>query len=422
MGRCILPMVVAACCIHKSSAIAQVHNGEWLMARDGSPGLRTGASLVYDSAREVTILFGGWSGEPTSDTWEWNGVAWRQVESRPYPASRYDTAIVYDSRRGVCVLYGGYDAYNSLIRYDDTWEYDGHDWTRRLITGPGPRSAHAMAYDSARGVTVLTGGQGPGGALGDTWEYDGNEWRLAETQGFGLRTAHAMTYDDRRSVCVLFSGLAQAGGLDWLPDTWEWNGETWRLVADSGPPGRGTDMVFDTTRGVSVLYGGFNGHRLGDMWGWDGVRWQSNDAREPGARSSPLAYDSARGVIVLYGGTSSGPLGDMWEYRAGITLFAVTSCPQSGPALLQWKRGTPNGFGSLVYGSSAEPFHIPNHLPCPGTALLIGHRDRQIVATASLGPDGRRSIFGNLNYNACGGVIQAIDQTTCQTSNLIYIE
>jgi hypothetical protein len=31
-------------------------------------------------------------------------------------------------------------------------------WMLRATTGPGPRTTHAMTYDSARGVTVLFGG------------------------------------------------------------------------------------------------------------------------------------------------------------------------------------------------------------------------------------------------------------------------
>ena len=31
-------------------------------------------------------------------------------------------------------------------------------WTQRLVSGPSPRNNHAMAYDAARHVTVLFGG------------------------------------------------------------------------------------------------------------------------------------------------------------------------------------------------------------------------------------------------------------------------
>jgi hypothetical protein len=35
--------------------------------------------------------------------------------------------------------------------FNDTWEWDGSDWTQAQDIGPGARSHHAMAYDGARG-------------------------------------------------------------------------------------------------------------------------------------------------------------------------------------------------------------------------------------------------------------------------------
>jgi len=71
--------------------------------------------------------------------------------------------MAYDSARGVTVLFGG--------DRDDgkTWEWDGASWTERNITGPSPRWEHAMVYDSARRVSVLFGG-GLGPEKGDTWD------------------------------------------------------------------------------------------------------------------------------------------------------------------------------------------------------------------------------------------------------------
>ncbi|MDD4868814.1 MAG: hypothetical protein PHQ28_17415, partial [Mycobacterium sp.] len=42
-------------------------------------------------------------------------------------------------------------------------------WELRATDGPSARGGHAMAYDSARGVVVLYGGD----FLGETWEWDG---------------------------------------------------------------------------------------------------------------------------------------------------------------------------------------------------------------------------------------------------------
>src|SRR5215510_1708725 len=65
-----------------------------------------------------------------------------------YPGSRQDHATAYDSARGVTVLFGGYG--DGPWGGDETWEWDGNAWTQRVVSGPSRRSWHAMAYDSAR--------------------------------------------------------------------------------------------------------------------------------------------------------------------------------------------------------------------------------------------------------------------------------
>src|SRR3990170_3875203 len=66
-------------------------------------------------------------------------------------------------------------------------------WTLREVTeGPTGRYGHAMAYDTARGVTVLFGGYGQGGELRETWEWDGNAWTVRAISGPSARYQHAM--------------------------------------------------------------------------------------------------------------------------------------------------------------------------------------------------------------------------------------
>ena len=90
-------------------------------------------------------------------------------------------------------MFGGFNG-----RYlGDTWEWDGTSWRRVANSGPEARTNHAMAYDGARGVTVLHGGNT---RRGETWEWDGNSWALRATGGVQFGT---MDYDSARAVTVL---------------------------------------------------------------------------------------------------------------------------------------------------------------------------------------------------------------------------
>jgi hypothetical protein len=163
--------------------------------------------------------------------------------------------MAYDAGRGVAVLFGG-ETEASFSTLDDTWEYDGANWTEIDVrVSPSDRAQHAMAYDAARGIVVLSGGFEIGA---DTWEYDGTTWReVAPPGATRYRWAHAMVYDSRREVVVLFGGqTGDAGPL--VDDTWEYDGAGWTEVATpvSPPPSAGHGMVYDSRRGTSVLFGG----------------------------------------------------------------------------------------------------------------------------------------------------------------------
>ena len=50
------------------------------------------------------------------------------------------------------LLFGGSNGPGS-VRYDDTWEWDGVDWTQRALAVEPPGSeAAVMAYGGGRGV------------------------------------------------------------------------------------------------------------------------------------------------------------------------------------------------------------------------------------------------------------------------------
>ncbi len=86
-----------------------------------------------------------------------------------------------------------------------------------------------------------------------TLEWDGNQWRPLP-DGPPL-AAHQMVYDSVRNKMVVFGGIKGIGVIS--NETWEFDGTIWTKVADTGPEGReGFGMVFDSNRGVTVLFGG----------------------------------------------------------------------------------------------------------------------------------------------------------------------
>ena len=364
---------VGACGTPGSSACADTwawDGATWTeVTPDVSPPARTQHALAYDAARDVTVLFGGSGaagacGTPDSvmcsDTWLWDGASWTEVTPDAVPPARRDHAIVYDAARARTVLFGGQGGNDTCGTSGslcaDAWVWDGDTWAEATPSGSPPaRDRHALAYDAAREVTVLFGGEGTAsGACGapdsarcaDTWVWNGASW-VERTPGVSprQRERHALAYDAVREVTVLFGGT---DGASRLSDTWEWNGTTWvQLTPATSPTSRhGHALAYDAARGVTVLFGGFGpvsgacgtpgSGSCSDTWTWDGTTWtELTPATSPPARSNhALVYDPARGVLVLFGGAGAcGVPGnprcaDTWEWN-GTTWTEVT--PATSP-------------------------------------------------------------------------------------------
>src|SRR5207247_1336868 len=123
---------------------------------------------------------------------------WELMSPKPIPRSIH--AIAYDVARGRTVMFGGWDSDHILA---DTWEWDGTNWTQQTpATSPPARAGHSLAYDSARGRVVLFGGcastvtVGAGDFLADTWEWDGTTWiQMAPATSPSPRCNYGMAYD-----------------------------------------------------------------------------------------------------------------------------------------------------------------------------------------------------------------------------------
>ncbi|MBI1827591.1 MAG: hypothetical protein HYR83_14540 [Planctomycetes bacterium] len=218
--------------------------------------------MAYDSARHVFVITGGefYSRSSYSKDWtiEWDGNGTIFATKDLYTfAKRPNSAMVFDDIRKVSVLFGG------VFHTEDpqsavTWTWDGNLWTHHDSGELTPRYGHAMAYDWRRGVTVLfggAGGVGPGTIFGDTWEWDGTSWNQVATIGPVPRVYHAMAFDSTRGVTVLFGGYGGYGideAAD-LNDTWEWDGKSWELRTFTGPsPRDGHAMAFDERSHMTI--------------------------------------------------------------------------------------------------------------------------------------------------------------------------
>jgi hypothetical protein len=256
--------------------------GGWEHLPGSGPVARSLSGAVYDTHRKRIVLFGGVGNkgyeELKGDTWEWDGASWRQMADTSV-GTRDHHVMVYDAARQKTLLYGGLTSDRSWVK--STWLWDGVKWTKLDVPGPDGRVHFAMAYDSKRQRVVLFGGSGEDHHYhNDTWEWDGAAWQKVSSEGPPPRARHRMVYDSRAGVTLLYGGDREKGtsgdGFIGLDDMWMWDGKRWTEVKTSGPGRRFMHaMVYDSGRGKTVLYGGGIDHSLpDDTWEWDGKSWK----------------------------------------------------------------------------------------------------------------------------------------------------
>ncbi|MBI5480216.1 MAG: hypothetical protein HY906_15230 [Deltaproteobacteria bacterium] len=279
----------------------------WRRAATGGPGLLF-ANMTYDEAHARSVMV-GFSGYPMGAfgpfTFLWDGTEWTSPALSPHLG--YWPAMSYDGARGRVVLAEG---------LGKTWEWDGSAWELRDAPGPSVYEAMALAFDTARGRSVLYGGNersGPPNLImplinpsADMWAWDGETWAEVPFEGLSERPGARLFYDEALGRTTLFGGADISGHQP--GDTWAWDGDAWSAVADAGPPPRlDCAASYDATRKVGLVFGGWAGDRdLGDTWAWDGTTWTLASAAGPPPRSrSAVTYDRARSRIVLHGGVNT---------------------------------------------------------------------------------------------------------------------
>lgn len=303
-------------------------------------------AAAFDSRRARAVTFGGvsqssgWMG--TDETWEFDSARgdWSRRAPAHHPGTRIGYSMAYDARRGVVVLFGGQRQDGGWRALDDTWEYDGIDW-RRVTTAhaPSPRMAY-LTYDRRRGVVVLFGGMtidlGRWAPVGETWEYDGVDWSRRLVANEPTPRAASLTYDADRGRVVMFGGYADGGGVYFvaLDETWEYDGTNWSLVPTPlSPAARGSSgLAYDPTHGRTVLLFGRidGGSMIADHWEYRGAQvptWTRYGFGCAGSAGVPN-LDASAGSVPALGATFSVELTNLLPVPGAFVLGMGTDVDQ----------------------------------------------------------------------------------------------
>lgn len=325
--------------------------GIWTQKSPASlPPLRRDAGMVFDLSAGGTLLYGGRASSMLDDTWVFDGTDWTQLSPAATPGGRARFGMAFDLGRLRTVLYGGSPDVSLRTLAADTWEFDGTTWMKVAAPGTstaGPRERMAMCYMVSQQRTVLFGGFDPGllnPVLDDTWTWDGTQWTQVQVAGPrpAPRVDAQLVDDPLRGVAILCGGQDPVT-LTIFQDTWEFDGTSWREVAPAPSPARTSfAMAFDLNRGRMVLFGGRTASTAlrGDTWEY-GATWRSYGYGCPGSAGVPLLTGVQAPKI---GAACSSTLQNLHP-GAAVALMVV------GTSRTAW------AFGSLP--ASLAPFGMP---------------------------------------------------------------
>jgi len=276
---------------------------------------------------EGAVMFGGQYeyGHYSQETWRWDGAEWQALEPEHEPLPRGMGAMTFvppedpETSDGMTLLFGGnvdtlgLGGTRQIYEANDTWSWDGTDWTElQPETSPPARSEAMIAYDAAREEVVMFGGGLSGFAKDDTWIWDGTDWEERHpATSPPARIAGSMAYDPVRGEVVLFGGM-MSKNTGYHADTWVWDGEGWTeiLTPPAGtPPARSFGgMGWDPSTERLIYFGGcsncYANPTYDETWAWNGASWTELDTpTAPERRTSfaMLSGDETR-PLLLFGG------------------------------------------------------------------------------------------------------------------------
>ena len=294
---------------------------------------------------------------------------WINLQPSAPPSPRALEGLAFEPASGLVVMFAGSGTSGLL---GDTWLFAGGTWVPLApATSPSPRTNMPLAQSPTTGRVVLFGGAtGPGLVDAATWEFDTASLNWIDmTPPLGpspvARQHGCIVHDSQRGRTVLFGGTDGSGGSV-FGDTWEWDGASWtNLTPAVSPAARAwQSMAYDSMRGRTVLFGGYNGSQLGDTWEWDGSSWtQVVTAAAPPARSSgAIAYDVTSRRVVLFAGSYGWPNGldDTWHYDGTNWYLSTPSGTVPPPQYLHRMIGVPTLGGVLVYGAYGNGWTLLN--------------------------------------------------------------
>ncbi len=335
----------------------------------------------------VGVIAGAWCASATAQMW-----------NRLGPGTRDYSTVIYDSATNRLIMFGGQHA-PKQINFNDLWFVDkvfpqggvssiNLNWQMEAPRGfrPPERYGHSAIYDSTnKRMMVFGGGTGfPGSCVNDLWLLTGadnnpaGQWFNQAPTGTppSARKFHTAVYDAGSNRMILFGGsdcVSSALNDVWILSNANANGVTpaWSQLTTAGtpPPARMlATAVYDTGSNTMIVYGGADfttTNIYADVWTLSNANgiggtptWAqlSLGNTAPKSRFGQVAtYDAANNRMMIFGGVAKGvPYSDSWVLTGANGKAGTPSWIQLSPS----PAGTAKRFATGCYDPTTNQMAV----------------------------------------------------------------
>jgi len=182
------------------------------------PSGRAGAQLGYDPDRQRVVLMGACAGG--RDIWEWDGTAWANPmpAGGPVAVGGHGTEMTYDHANHRLLVLA--DTCDLASARDELFAWNGSTWTMVCESCSGvARTDATIINDLALNTTYLIGGF-EGTEIRGTENLVGDRWQAYDNMPPG-RDSVGIAYDEARDVIVMYGGNGAAACGGDCDQTWE---------------------------------------------------------------------------------------------------------------------------------------------------------------------------------------------------------
>jgi hypothetical protein len=242
----------------------------WEKVGDFEPGVNSNGAQgpAYDTESDRVIFLNA-----MGETWayDYNQNKWQNMMPYKSPCGRAGQKMTYDFESDRIIMYGGFKGTSTRDTFwNETWAYNYNlnEWEfMEPDINPTPRIYHDMCYDIQSDRVIMWGGR-PYTEVDSNniwiYDYNSNSWEQLENQNGPVRrfTYHSIVYDPKVDKTIIFGGviLDSFFGGDLTNEVWSYdlNDNTWELIKqENAPQPRAKQaIVYSQTSDKFVMVGG----------------------------------------------------------------------------------------------------------------------------------------------------------------------